>query len=528
MSSCEGCGNDATDIRWRGTRKVCIDCVIVEVDKMAARIDSLKTQLQETSFLAEGHFHHMETVEEQLAKANARIAELLEGQAPTPAPEDAAPDIDALAREALAIYLDCDLAPDRPPSSLFRAAIAHVVKRVKERTARVEPGCTCCGPDEHQDTCLLVREHAARERIADLDRELDAAIEQRDRAEEAADELANAVGDVGEHSNLNDPWANALELVTPHTVVDSLRARIADLEQQLARANDSELPKGSEGRCGHANCGLRKSEHRNAVVEGITVWDQCPYNTSHANPMQRFLAAPSADAVGEMLPSGWHHDPDDDALMHVSCASVARIGDEWAYWHVGCEDDPSGYCATRDEAMRAAVGSRGLADHFGKWPGDESEAELLAALKDDDPRDAELAQLRADLEAARYNTAEIEAARALFTSSEMDAAKGYLPDAVVTLRADLDRANAECARLRAAEFQDVGVGEKRPAQVIRELRAEVERLTAQLADRKRVAWEATYNAALTGYINRGFSDSAHEPAKRQANAAHGAVEGRGE
>lgn len=41
-------------------------------------------------------------------------------------------------------------------------------------------------------------------------------IDQRDRAHAAADALAYAIGtveDIGEHSNLNDPWANALELL---------------------------------------------------------------------------------------------------------------------------------------------------------------------------------------------------------------------------------------------------------------------------------------------------------------------------
>jgi hypothetical protein len=45
-------------------------------------------------------------------------------------------------------------------------------------------------------------------------------IDERDKAEEAADQLSTAIGqflgvDVGEHSNVNDPWQNALEAI-PH------------------------------------------------------------------------------------------------------------------------------------------------------------------------------------------------------------------------------------------------------------------------------------------------------------------------
>lgn len=56
-------------------------------------------------------------------------------------------------------------------------------------------------------------------------------IDDRDRAQDAADKLAYAIAPeqvIGEHSADNSPWANALELVTSKADVDKLRAELAD------------------------------------------------------------------------------------------------------------------------------------------------------------------------------------------------------------------------------------------------------------------------------------------------------------
>lgn len=56
----------------------------------------------------------------------------------------------------------------------------------------------------------------ARAEIAQLRRDLTQLVEQRDRAQDAANRLAYALyseDDIGEHSNLNCPWANAAELL---------------------------------------------------------------------------------------------------------------------------------------------------------------------------------------------------------------------------------------------------------------------------------------------------------------------------
>lgn len=55
--------------------------------------------------------------------------------------------------------------------------------------------------------------------IEKLEKDCMAILEQRDHAEEWADRLALAIAvhmdeDPGEHSNLNNPWANALNLIT--------------------------------------------------------------------------------------------------------------------------------------------------------------------------------------------------------------------------------------------------------------------------------------------------------------------------
>ena len=64
----------------------------------------------------------------------------------------------------------------------------------------------------------ISQEVADAEGVASSDMAEILAIEERDRAQEAADALADAIGryfnnDPGEHSNLNCPWENALETI---------------------------------------------------------------------------------------------------------------------------------------------------------------------------------------------------------------------------------------------------------------------------------------------------------------------------
>ncbi|MCZ0207938.1 hypothetical protein OZK63_21230 [Streptomyces sp. UMAF16] len=58
-------------------------------------------------------------------------------------------------------------------------------------------------------------------------------------AETAADTLAYAVAPpavIGEHSAVNNPWANALDLITPMAEVDALRTKLSDLEERTERS----------------------------------------------------------------------------------------------------------------------------------------------------------------------------------------------------------------------------------------------------------------------------------------------------
>lgn len=65
----------------------------------------------------------------------------------------------------------------------------------------------------------------AEARIAELDRSETELIGQRDHAEEWADKLSEAIAlhfrqDIGEHSSSNNPWAEALNLISGTSVAD--------------------------------------------------------------------------------------------------------------------------------------------------------------------------------------------------------------------------------------------------------------------------------------------------------------------
>jgi len=88
-----------------------------------------------------------------------------------------------------------------------------------------------------RDDALAKLAEAERECV-ELDRQLDATIEGRDRAESSADCLAYAIADeseIGEHSNLNDPYANALMFLSAERErMEALRSRLAKTEAVVA------------------------------------------------------------------------------------------------------------------------------------------------------------------------------------------------------------------------------------------------------------------------------------------------------
>jgi hypothetical protein len=79
---------------------------------------------------------------------------------------------------------------------------------------------------------LLERARAAERARDEEERAHLETIDQRDRAEDAADRLAYAIApmeEIGEHSNLNDPWQNALD------ALGIQQATLQAKEQEIAR-----------------------------------------------------------------------------------------------------------------------------------------------------------------------------------------------------------------------------------------------------------------------------------------------------
>ncbi|MGW2725632.1 hypothetical protein [Streptomyces sp. NPDC001492] len=94
---------------------------------------------------------------------------------------------------------------------------------------------------------LVAEVRRLRAANAQLDRALSETIDDRDQAHEIADKLAYAVAPeevIGEHSSMNCPWTNALELITPKAEVDKMRAVLADLAgrwEQMADHGDAAI-----------------------------------------------------------------------------------------------------------------------------------------------------------------------------------------------------------------------------------------------------------------------------------------------
>ena len=69
-------------------------------------------------------------------------------------------------------------------------------------------------------------------------------LEERDRYHDVADKLAQAIADryqsdIGEHSNINDPWQNALNLIEADNA--ALTARVKELEKDFYDADKSDI-----------------------------------------------------------------------------------------------------------------------------------------------------------------------------------------------------------------------------------------------------------------------------------------------
>jgi DNA repair exonuclease SbcCD ATPase subunit len=79
----------------------------------------------------------------------------------------------------------------------------------------------------YDHACEALEKH--RQRADNAERALDEVMKERDDYHNLLDRFAYAVAPVeaiGEHSSTNDPWANALEIVTPAAEVEKLRAEV--------------------------------------------------------------------------------------------------------------------------------------------------------------------------------------------------------------------------------------------------------------------------------------------------------------
>ncbi|MGW2720811.1 hypothetical protein [Streptomyces sp. NPDC001492] len=125
---------------------------------------------------------------------------------------------------------------------------------------------------------LVAEVRRLRAALANEERQHGDTIDDRDHFHEMADKLAYAVAPeevIGEHSSMNCPWDNALDLITPMAEVDKLRQQLAAGRAQawrdLADRADPQRPEVSFfGDHGHqVGAWMRKQaeyEDRNAAV----------------------------------------------------------------------------------------------------------------------------------------------------------------------------------------------------------------------------------------------------------------------
>ena len=108
-------------------------------------------------------------------------------------------------------------------------------------------GFACCSahPVAEAAAALVAEVRRLRARVEQLDRALGETIDDRDQMHEIADKLAYAVAPeevIGEHSSMNDPWTNALELITPKIEVDKLRQQVAAVTAVHEKGEHNGLP----------------------------------------------------------------------------------------------------------------------------------------------------------------------------------------------------------------------------------------------------------------------------------------------
>lgn len=97
-------------------------------------------------------------------------------------------------------------------------------------------------PSEQRDH-VIGKLTAVKKALAAEEESHEITMRQRDFAEGWADKLASGVGDIdviGEHSNLNNPWETAWDMMRSHAEFERLEKRVAALDEFLKYAGVAE------------------------------------------------------------------------------------------------------------------------------------------------------------------------------------------------------------------------------------------------------------------------------------------------
>lgn len=115
-------------------------------------------------------------------------------------------------------------------------------------------------------------------------------IAERDSYHEWADKLAHAVGglEVGEHSNINNPWQNAIEMAeTLHARAEAAEAALSAAQEEVARMR-AVMRETSEY--------LRKLEGNMLANDADMMLDDCLPPSFHADQIDQALTKETPDA----------------------------------------------------------------------------------------------------------------------------------------------------------------------------------------------------------------------------------------
>lgn len=100
--------------------------------------------------------------------------------------------------------------------------------KIADLQLRLKNTDTALGLEIDANIDAKIRAEAAEAKLAQIekkhDKEITEVIKERDQCEAWADKLSHAIGGtgIGEHSNINNPWANALEIAESADAVGEL------------------------------------------------------------------------------------------------------------------------------------------------------------------------------------------------------------------------------------------------------------------------------------------------------------------